>query len=233
MTIRVVVSGSRAFGQAVAAAIGEAGYDLALVISPAFSAPHDGLHYTYGTAEEGFRHDRLRAWAGLVGVPWLDALELRADRLPPSTDVLVSAHSHAFISRVARLRCTYAIGYHPSLLPLHRGRDAIRWTIRDRDRITGGTVYHLTDTVDAGPIAAQDWCHVHPDDTPETLWRERLAPMGVRLILDVLDTLNTAGHIEYRPQDEELATWEPSWQRPPLHRPELPELPARSLTPVD
>jgi hypothetical protein len=26
------------------------------------------------------------------------------------------------------------------------------------------------------------------------------------------------------PQDERCATWEPSWERAPLHRPELPEL---------
>ena len=35
-----------------------------------------------------------------------------------------------------------------------------------------------------------------------------------------------AGHVIAVAQDERCATWEPSWHRPPLHRPELPELPA-------
>ncbi len=227
MTLRIVLSGSRAFGAAVAEQIADR-HDLTLTVSPAFADPYAHLHNTYGTPEEGFRWDRLRTWADLHGAPWLDAIELRADRIPDNTDVIVAAHSHAFISRRTRYRARYAIGYHPSLLPVHRGRDAIRWTIRDRDKITGGTVYHLSDNVDAGPIAAQAWCHVHPDDTPETLWRNRLFPLGVELLTDVLDRLDTTGHIDYHPQDEALATWEPSWQRPPLHRPELPELPSRA-----
>lgn len=228
MTLRIVLSGSRAFGAAVADAIKREGDDIALVVSPAFAPPYSHLHNTYGSPEEGFRHDRLRSWAETNGIPWLDAIELRADRIPESTDVIVAAHSHAFISRKTRHRARYAIGYHPSLLPVHRGRDAIRWTIRDRDKITGGSVYHLTDNVDAGPIVIQDWCHVRPDDTPESLWHEALFPMGVRLITESLLILDVTGELPYRPQDEALATWEPSWQRPPLHRPELPELPSHA-----
>jgi len=48
----------------------------------------------------------------------------------------------AVFGRRTRARARVAaIGYHPSLLPLHRGRDALRWTIRDGDRVTGGSVY--------------------------------------------------------------------------------------------
>ena len=39
------------------------------------------------------------------------------------------------------------------------------------DRVTGGSVYWLTKGVDCGPVAAQDWCFVRPDDDPESLWR--------------------------------------------------------------
>jgi len=47
------------------------------------------------------------------------------------------------------------IGYHPSLLPRHRGIAAVEWTIREGDPIAGGTVYHLADRMDAGAIAAR------------------------------------------------------------------------------
>ena len=59
----------------------------------------------------------------------------------------------------------------------------------DHDRVAGGTVYWLDDLVDGGPIAAQDWCFVRPDDTPSTLWRRELFPMGLRLIDQVLGDL--------------------------------------------
>lgn len=139
-------------------------------------------------------------------------------------DLIVAAHSHAFIGRktLASTRLG-AIGYHPSLLPRHRGRDAVKWTIKLRDPIAGGSVYWLTDGVDQGPIAAQSWCHVDPAWDASDLWRERLFPTGVELLARVLGDLD-AGILVSETQDERFATWEPSWERAPLHRPELPEL---------
>ena len=61
---------------------------------------------------------------------------------------------------------------------------------------------------------------VLPGETPERLWRDKLAPLGVRLTLKVLEDL-AAGRIVARRQDEACATWEPSWTRPPLARPDL------------
>jgi hypothetical protein len=50
-----------------------------------------------------------------------------------------------------------------------------------------------------------------------------LFPLGLRLISRVLADLSTGRKVAV-PQDETLATWEPSWDRPPIFRPELPEL---------
>lgn len=142
-------------------------------------------------------------------------------------DLLIAAHSHAFIGRKTRAALKLgAIGYHPSLLPRHRGRDAVKWTVKMRDPIAGGTVYWLTDNVDGGPVAAQDWCFVDPTWDHSELWREELFPMGLRLIERVLRDL-TRGVVVEVPQDERFATWEPSFGVPPLHRPELPELGGR------
>lgn len=212
MTLGVFVSGQRSFGAATAVTIAESGYRLTGIASPA-QAP-DG------------RPDRLRDTALRLGARWTDSARLTPEGIPDGTDVIVAAHSHAFIGARTRARARIAsIGYHPSLLPLHRGRDAIRWTIRDRDRVTGGTVYHLTSAVDGGPAAAQDYLLVPPGITAGELWREHLAPLGLRLIARVLADI-AAGAVAYVPQDEALATWEPSWERPRLHRPELPELPS-------
>lgn len=182
------------------------------------------------TVEDISTIDRLRAWALRHELKWTDAAELRARHIPDNVHVIVSAHSHAFIGRETRARASVAaIGYHPSLLPLHRGRDAIKWTIRDRDRVTGGTVYHLTERTDGGPIAAQEHILVPPESTPESLWREHLAPLGVQMLLRVVNDLANGMRIMV-PQDERMATWEPSMDAQLLFKPELVALPGPDST---
>jgi methionyl-tRNA formyltransferase len=69
----------------------------------------------------------------------------------------------------------------------------------------------MDDGADTGPIAAQEWCWIQPGDTPETLWRRDLAPMGLRLFERVLTDL-AAGRVPSTPQRTELATWEPAFR---------------------
>ena len=207
--MRVVIAGQGGFGESVYRATVAAGHEVAAVSAPRARRSCAELP------------DRLRNAAEVDGVPWIPAGALRARAVPEDVDLIVAAHAHDFIGRPTR-RATRlgAIGYHPSLLPLHRGRDAIRWALRFGDRVTGGTVYWLDERVDGGDVAAQEWAFVRPGDTARELWRRDLAPIGVRLILRVLEDLER-GVVVAVPQDEALATWEPSIGRPPLHRPEL------------
>jgi len=216
--MNVFLCGQKQFGASVLDAIAKK-YKVFGVSSPAF-ASH--------LATDGSQiFDRVRATAERLRIPWQP--EVRADSLPSGTDIIVAAHSHDFIGRKTRARAKFgAIGYHPSLLPLHRGRDAVRWAIHGGDRVTGGSVYWLTDNTDAGPIAAQQHVFVRPGETAESLWREQLAPLGVRLLLKTLADLDHGLAVRV-PQDENCATWEPSFDRPPLFRPELPQLGATSL----
>lgn len=171
--------------------------------------------------------DRLWAQAELYRVPIIKAGTLNASTLPEGTDLIVAAHSHDFIGEKTRLRATYGgIGYHPSALPVHRGRDAVRWAIKMNDRITGGSVYRLSNRMDGGDILAQDFVFIRPDDDAETLWRRELAPLGVRLLAETVARIAREGHIPGKPQDEACATFEPSWERPPAYRPDLIMLPA-------
>jgi methionyl-tRNA formyltransferase len=84
-------------------------------------------------------------------------------------------------------------------------------------------VYWLTDSIDSGPIAAQQHVFIRPGETAETLWRGQLAPLGIRLLLKALADIDSGLAVRV-PQDEQCATWEPSFDRPPLFRPELPQL---------
>jgi methionyl-tRNA formyltransferase len=214
--MRILVSGQKQFGAAVFKLCQAEGHEVVGVASPPLSS-------SYSTSGEQLP-DRLRFAAEMARVPWISSELLRADSVPKRTDLIIAAHSHAFLGRKTRAKAALgAIGYHPSLLPVHRGRDAVRWTIHMKERVTGGTVFWLTDTLDGGPIAAQAHAFVRPGDTPTTLWRDVLFPLGLRLIKRVLADLSTGRKVAV-PQDASLATWEPSWDRPPVFRPELPEL---------
>ena len=89
------------------------------------------------------------------------------------------------------------------------------------DRTTGGSIYWLNDTVDGGPVAAQDWCFIRPGDDARSLWARELAPMGLRLFRRALGDIS-AGKLVRIEQDASLATWEPSMDGAPrLFRPDL------------
>ena len=156
--------------------------------------------------------DRLAALATAEGIPVCQVpRRLTGEWVPAGVDVLLCANAHVFVTAEAREKARLgALGYHPSLLPRHRGRDAIRWALHMGDVVTGGTVYWLDDGADTGPIAAQDWCWVEPGDTPESLWRRVLGPMGLRLFDQVLAALDT-GAVPSASQDTRMATWEPSF----------------------
>ncbi len=178
------------------------------------------------SAPEG--DDPLWVRAGDLGLRRRPAGELNSQTLPEGVELIVCAHSHDFIGRATRHRSRHgAIGYHPSLLPVHRGRDAVAWTIRMGDRVAGGTVYWLSDTVDGGPVAAARHCFVRPGETASELWRRVLFPLGVELLRVVVCDV-AAGRIVAVPQDPKCATWEPSIGRPPINRPDLPLLCARN-----
>ena len=166
--------------------------------------------------------DRLAGQASLYGVPVIASGTLNAASMPEGIDLIVAAHSHDFIGQATRLRAKWGgIGYHPSLLPLHRGRDSIRWAIRMGDRVTGGSVYRLSNRMDGGDVLAQRHVFIRPGDTAEELWRRDLAPLGVELLAQTVAAYAETGYQHGTAQDEALATWEPSIDRPPAFRPDL------------
>jgi methionyl-tRNA formyltransferase len=170
--MRLVLIGSRYFGAAVLEALRqEPGVTIAGVVAPAAD-------------------DRLAQAASAAGLP----LHLLAnpkivpgEAIAPDCELIVAAHTHARVSNEALARSRLGgVGYHPSLLPRHRGIAAVEWTILEGDPIAGGSVYHLADGWDAGAVAAQDWCFVARDDTARTLWERELAPLGLRLLAQVV-----------------------------------------------
>ncbi len=214
----ILLCGQKRFGRDALAMLQSLGHTIRAV-----AAPNTGI----GTKDE----DQLHFAATQSRLPIIPAGTLNHEhKLLEGIDLIVTAHSHDFVGRRTRHRARLgAIGYHPSLLPLHRGRDAIRWAIRMKEAVTGGSVYWLNDTVDGGPIAAQRHVFIRPGDTARELWRRDLAPLGITLLQEVITDLAN-GRVVAEPQDKSLATWEPSiGTAPPLHRPDLHLLPWHSV----
>jgi methionyl-tRNA formyltransferase len=158
--------------------------------------------------------DRLATAARAAGVEVKVQASPRlvaASEIAAGTDLIVTAHSHARISREALAASRLGgIGYHPSLLPRHRGIAAVEWTVKEGDPIAGGTIYHLADRMDAGAIAAQEWCFVKKGETARELWERALAPLGLKLLGDVIDHAKTHNSLPAKPQDEQFATLAPA-----------------------
>jgi methionyl-tRNA formyltransferase len=196
--MKCTLVGSRFFGAKVFEALLDDGAEIARVIAPAAD-------------------DRLALAAQAANVPihvLEDPRNVPASAIADNTGLIVAAHTHARVSKEALARSRLGgIGYHPSLLPRHRGIAAVEWTILEGDPIAGGSIYHLADTMDAGAIAAQDWCFVLKGETARELWERALAPMGVDLLSKVVRNARQQGTVPAHPQDERFATKAPMIRR--------------------
>lgn len=193
--MKCVLVGSRYFGATVfEALLKEEGVVIANVVAPAAD-------------------DRLAVAARNAGVA-VHVLEnpklVPGEAITEGADLILAAHTHARVSDDALARARLGgVGYHPSLLPRHRGIAAVEWTILEGDPIAGGSVYHLSHGWDAGAIAAQDWCFVEKGETARELWERALAPMGLALLASVVQFARANGHLPAEPQDPRFATKAP------------------------
>ncbi len=180
MPLKITLVGSRYFGAAVLDQVGEGRRAGA-------AGRHARRRRSAGAARAGVGHRDTRAARCPARAGRRDRRRHRTDRL---------AHTHARVDADALAKARLGgIGYHPSLLPRHRGIAAVEWTVKCGDAIAGGSIYHLAERMDAGAIAAQDWCFVKPGEGARELWERALAPLGIRL----LDAGGGAGQRDRRP----------------------------------
>ncbi len=194
MALKITLIGSRYFGAAVLDKLVDLDVQVLQVVAPAAD-------------------DRLLLRAQALKLPALvqsDAKHVPAGEIADGTELIVTAHTHARVEDDALAKSSLGgIGYHPSLLPRHRGIAAVEWTVRCNDAIAGGSIYHLAERMDAGAIAAQDWCFVKPGESARELWERALAPMGIRLLTQVVAGVSATGVLPAQPQDEQFATLAP------------------------
>ena len=204
--MKIFLCGQRAFGRAVLIDLFERGHEITGVAPP----PQKRLK------------DKMVGYAELHNIPVVsDCEKLLSSDVPDDTELVISAHSHWIINEKILSKCKYGgIGFHPSLLPRHRGQDAIRWAVHMGDAITGATIYNLSgEKCDAGDILLQRVVFIDPSWDYHDLWRN-IFPVGVEMVAEAVDVIER-GEARWKKQDERFATWEPSWHRPRLYRGEL------------
>ena len=208
--MKIFICGQKTFGKEVLKALYNEGHEIVGI------APAPQKQYK----------DKMVGFAMVKGIPIIsDCDRITSKDIPDGTDLVISAHSHWIISKKIIEKCKYGgIGFHPSLLPRHRGQDAVRWTVHMKDYITGGTIYKLNDKCDGGDIVLQKPLWVDPKWDYHELW-ENLFPIGVELVVEAVRLYEKyKGEVPSIEQDERFATWEPSWERPRLKRNELIQL---------
>lgn len=77
------------------------------------------------------------------------------------------------------------VNIHPSLLPKHRGSTPIESAILNDDLNTGVSLMRLTETMDAGPLYAQDGVRL-PDGVSKQDAADQLLERGVELLMEYL-----------------------------------------------
>lgn len=175
----------------------------------------------------------LTQLAIINNIPIIEAGTLNYRNMPEGVDLGVAAHSFDYIGRKTRYKTKMGwVGYHPSLLPRHRGRSAIEWAIRMGDNITGSTVFWLNSGIDRGDIFLQDWAFIPPEyklsptQGASRFWRDTLLPMGVGLLSDALNMIISGSYIKKK-QDKRFSTFEPRLDKvADVFKPDLELLPS-------
>ncbi len=137
--------------------------------------------------------------------------------------LVVAAYGQILSKDVLAVSAQGGINVHASLLPKYRGAAPIAWALYHGESMTGVTIIRMSVYLDAGDILAQEALLIGPEETAGEL-EERLAPLGARLTLDVIDRL-TLGPIVGTQQDRSQVTKAPKltkeaglidWNRPAL-----------------
>ena len=118
-------------------------------------------------------------------------------------EALFSCGYPFFIPSSVINKAKYAINFHPTLLPRHRGR-YVHWVLIDRDKYSGVTAHFIDDGYDTGPIIKQERFEVSPFDTVNSLLRKS-KDVEILLMKKIINKVINE-EVTSVPQDNSLAT---------------------------
>jgi len=202
MPLKIAIFGQAPFGRDVTTRLAEAGHEIVGVHVPpdgggradplATTAEENGWplfrykgYRRKGTAIPERIDEFLALGAELVVMPFTTVL------LPPE---ITDAPKHG------------SVCFHPSILPAFRGGAALSWQIFEGATESGISIFQPDDGVDTGPLYLQKrGVPIEATDTMASLYFDKLYPMGVDGMVEVVDAI-AAGTAQLTPQVEEGAS---------------------------
>ncbi len=100
------------------------------------------------------------------------------------------------------------VGYHPTMLPLNRGRHPIIWALALGLKETGSTFFIMDEGADSGDIINQERVIVDYGDDAASLY-EKLLVVAQRQLVEIVHKM-IAGNLDRQPQNHAIAT---SWRK--------------------
>ncbi len=205
MSLRIAIFGQAPFGRDVTERLAEAGHEIVGVhVPPDAGSRKDPLAEL--ADERGwplFRYKgyRRRGEARVERVEEYRALGAELNVLPFTTVILPPE-----IVDFPRHR---SVCFHPSLLPAFRGGSALAWQIVEGATESGISVFQPDEGVDTGPLFLQKGgVPIDPTDTTASLYFDKLYPMGVEAMVEVVAAID-AGTARLTPQAGEGASFQP------------------------
>lgn len=125
--------------------------------------------------------------------------------------LVVAAYGQILSPEVLSVPALGGINVHASLLPKYRGAAPVAWAIWKGETESGVTIIRMSAGLDAGEMLAQEALAILPGETAGEL-ESRLAPLGARLALSVVDRL-IQGPVAGVRQDPTLATKAPKLKK--------------------
>lgn len=204
--MRITIIGQAAFGAAVYQRLRADGHTIGGVCTPPEKGRPDAL------AEAA----RAEGVAVVQASRWQRQGEIDTDVFQRYTATAPDLNVMAFVTQIIPAAVLNqprqgTIQFHPSLLPRHRGRSAINHALLQGEPETGLTIFWVDEGIDTGPILLQRRCPIEENDTVNSLYRERLFPLGVEAMAEAV-RLVAAGSAPRLAQEERLATYEPPWE---------------------
>jgi methionyl-tRNA formyltransferase len=208
--LRVAFAGTPEFAGVALAHLHSAGFQVPLVLTQPDRPAGRGMK---------LQASPVKQFALSHGMPVAQPNSLRLDGKYPddataaqtalraaAPDVLVVAAYGLILPQwvlgLPRLGC---LNIHASLLPRWRGAAPIHRAIEAGDAHTGITIMQMDAGLDTGDMLVRESMAIAPTDTTASL-HDRLAPMGGRLMVQVLDLANR-GELQPLPQPSEGVTY--------------------------
>ncbi|MDA7418468.1 methionyl-tRNA formyltransferase [Xenophilus arseniciresistens] len=207
--MRVVFAGTPEFASVALAALHEAGFDIALVLTQPDRPAGRGMKLQASPVKQ---YAQQQGWPvaqprslRLDGKYPEDAAAAREALLAAQADVMVVAAYGLILPQwvleLPRLGC---LNIHASLLPRWRGAAPIHRAIEAGDSKTGVTIMQMDAGLDTGDMLLAESLAIGEDSTAQL--HDRLAAQGGRLIVQAL-RLAEAGALQPVRQPEEGVTY--------------------------